>query len=870
MAGYDGSVRIKTDIDSKNASAQLMSLENRIVKMADKVASLRSKMDSLKDAKIPTQEYQEVSAQIEKAEQEFNKLLEKQEQMQREGKDNGVAWDRLNDKIEQAGNTIRYAEGELQDLVDTGKAFTLGSETQEYANLAQQLGYAENELSVLNKRHDELIEKQNKTANGYKKIGEIAKSSLEKASKSTEKNKKALEGMSSGLKTILKYGFGIRSLYVLFNKVRAAIKEGFTNLYNSSAKFKSSVDGLKASATTLKNSFASAFAPIVEMAIPYIQMLMDYLSRLLGMVAQFTAAITGQKTYKKAIKQTTAAIKDQTKANGKQLSSLDKLNNLTSQSGADTNSGAGAMFEEVPIDTSMLDFVDKLKKLLKPIIDYAKKLKDIFMQGFWDGLGDWQYRLDSIKNSLLSIKDSLIDIFTDPNVLNAADEWAKSVAYMLGSLAGSIASIGLTIATNLIGGIAKYLKQNKDRIKEYLISMFDISTEINMQLAEFFQTIAYIFEAFASEQAQQLTANIIGIFVGIFIGITQLAQKLIRDIVALITQPFIDNKEAFRQALEGFLGVLSDVTGTIKQGIDDTFDYLNQIYDEHVKPFFDSVTQGMSELTGQFLDFWNNNVQPMLEEWGEKFDTLWKEHIQPSLNNIGDSLGKVFDSLKELWEDVLKPFISWIIENVLPVLLPIFDQLFNTSMDVFSGIIDVISDLMSIFADFVNLIVKLLKGDFKGAWESAKNIVATAISGIKRILDSAIKTIVNWADTIKGIFNSISGKSKNVSAEYSVSSPRNEKMKVASTYNIPGYATGQVIPTNMKKHLAYLGDNPRETEVVSPLSTMKQALKEAVSELGGIGTNGDIVIQIDGREVFRATQKQAREYKKQTGSPAFG
>ena len=51
MAEYDGSVRIKTEIDSKNASAQLMSLENRIVKTADKVASLRSKMDSLKNTR---------------------------------------------------------------------------------------------------------------------------------------------------------------------------------------------------------------------------------------------------------------------------------------------------------------------------------------------------------------------------------------------------------------------------------------------------------------------------------------------------------------------------------------------------------------------------------------------------------------------------------------------------------------------------------------------------------------------------------------------------------------------------------------------------------------------------------------------------
>lgn len=884
MSEYDGSIRINTEIDTKKASSQILTLQNRIIKAADKVSSLRSKMDSLRNAKIPTQEYQEISAQIEKAEQKFNKLLEKQEQMQREGKDNGASWQRLNDQIDEVGNEIRYAKGELRDLVETGKAFTLGSSTDEFSKLSNQLKYAENNLSALNMRHDELVSKQNDATKGYKKLGDTAKKSLEKANKSANKSNGLLKTMASRFKGIALSLLIFNWITKAFNAAVKAIKEGFENIYKENNSFKNSIDNLKSSADTLKNSIASAFSPLAEIAIPYIQMFVEWLTKAVNMVGQFIAALTGRKTYLKAIKQTASATKEATKATkeetdamNKQLSPLDKLNNLTSNNNKEdsgTGTGSGTIFEEVPIDNKVLDFIDNLKKRLKPIIDYAKKLKDIFMRGFFDGLGDWEYRWDSIKNSISSIKDSLIDIFTDPNVLTAADKWMQSVVYRLGSLAGSIASIGLTIATNLVGGIAKYLEQNKERIKEYIISMFNIFAEINMKLAEFFQSIAYIFEAFASEQAQQLTANIIGIISSIFMGITQLAQKFTRDIVTLITQPFIDNKEAFRQALEGFLSVLADVTGTIKQGIDDTFDHLNQVYDEHVKPFFDSVTQGMSELTGQFLEFWNTNVQPILEKWGEKFDTLWKEHIQPSLNSIGDSLGNVFDSLKELWEDVLKPLIGWIIDNVLPVLLPIFDQLFDTSLDVFSGMIDAIKDLMSIFADLVNLIVKLIKGDFSGAWESAKKIVDTAISGIMRVLDSGAKTIANWANTIGQIFDNISGKSRSVSSGYSVPVQSTSRMASLSTYDIPGYAKGQVIPTNMKKHLAYLGDNNKETEVVSPLSTMKQAVKEAVSEIGNTGSyfgySGDIVIQIDGREIFRVTQKQARQYSKQTGSPAFG
>ena len=109
--------------------------------------------------------------------------------------------------------------------------------------------------------------------------------------------------------------------------------------------------------------------------------------------------------------------------------------------------------------------------------------------------------------------------------------------------------------------------------------------------------MAYVFEAFSGETAQQLTANLIGIFTDAFMGAQEIVLKISRDILNVIIQPFVDNKEEFRTALEGFLGVLEEVTGTIKETIDHTFDKLNEVYDEHFKPFFDSVAEGLSEIT---------------------------------------------------------------------------------------------------------------------------------------------------------------------------------------------------------------------------------------------------------------------------------
>ena len=63
--------------------------------------------------------------------------------------------------------------------------------------------------------------------------------------------------------------------------------------------------------------------------------------------------------------------------------------------------------------------------------------------------------------------------------------------------------------------------------------------------------------------------------------------------------------------------------------------------------------------------------------------------------------------------------------------------------------------------------------------------------------------------------------------------------------SIPGFAEGGVVPPN-KPFLAVLGDNKRETEIVAPYSTIKQATSEAISERGGGGTTTIIVKAADG------------------------
>ena len=272
---------------------------------------------------------------------------------------------------------------------------TLKSASNNLENIIKKFGgVAKNVFSSLNGLAKKLD-------NGLKKLTKTIIGLFTHTKKTANSNNNILK---TGFKNILKYGLGIRSLYVLVNKIRTGIKEGFSNFANYSSSFKSSIDSLKGSMLTLKNAFAAAFSPLVEIAIPYIQRVIDYLVKLMDVIGQVMAALTGQKNYTRAIKQTTGAIKEQNKAQNKQLSSLDKLNNSSSdKKGGSDNSGAANMFEEAPIENRWKEMAEKLKKIGQ---DFFKPIKEAWNK-------DGKFVMDSWNRALNKVGKLVKDVGKD-------------------------------------------------------------------------------------------------------------------------------------------------------------------------------------------------------------------------------------------------------------------------------------------------------------------------------------------------------------------------------------------------------------------------------------------------------------------------
>lgn len=846
----DHEIRISTRIDT----SQMQRLQLQIDKATDKVENLREKVREVGEQKIPSEEYQKLEAELKEAQETLENLVAEEDSFVAAGLNMGSPWESLIQKEADAGLKIDELKEKMQKLAEEGRAFTSGMDTEQYQNLSQDLAYAERNLSALNTRQAELMQKQGYTAEGFEKAGKSAKKAFSIACSGAKKTNGLFGTLVKRLKGIALSLLIFNWITKGFNAMISAMKEGFKNLAQYSKNYNAQMSALKSSCAELKNGLAAAFEPIANFIIPYLVQVVNWLNKATTVMSQFLAAMSGKSTYTKAKKQNidyAKSLDTASKSAKKALAAFDELNVLNDQSSGSSGgelNGADA-FETAQVGSKMQTLLDNIKSRLR-------EMKRLFMQGFNQGLGDASERLKTIRESLASIKKSLISIFSDENVQQAMQGFNDSFIMMLGKIVGSVASIGLTIAANLVGGIARYLEQNTDRIKEFLIDIFNIGEEINSLISEFSEAFAYVFEAFASEAGQQLTANLIGILTDTFMGVAEIAARLVRDLLNIITRPFVDNKEEFRQAVEGYLGVLSEIAGSIKETIDMSFDHFMDVYDEKIKPFFDSVADGLSELVDAFLNFWNNNVQPILEQVAAKFDNLMNSHLQPFFDKLGDFIGTVFDNLKVLWEKMLKPVMRWIIDNVLPVLAPIFQAVANEFMDMVGLISDWAGSLLDIFGGIIDFLVGSFTGDWERCWEGIKSI----FKGIINALISAFETFVNGAISM---LNGLIGGVNAVAGKVGISG----LIPTMDTISLPRLANGAVIQGG-QPFLAWLGDQPRgQTNIETPLATMVEAFKQAQAENGG-GTY-TFVAKLNEREIFRETVRQDRMYKNTHGQSAF-
>ena len=459
-----GTGKAVDDAFSGKTSSKVVDLNGKIEQTESQIKSLRAEMEKMASTPFVSKEADRLTAQVDKAEQQLLSLLNQREQLE-EGLKGGIAdlglpthgpeamqglyeanseWQKLTSKIMQAESTLTQYESKLQDVRQAdAKVSTTG--TEEYAKKEQKLQELTNKLDVYKAKLNEVRQAEEKKA-----------SSANNASKSTDRlagsMKRANKTAIPLTKSILKLS-NMFKLMLMRMAIRAtinAVKEGLENLVQVSPELNKNLSLLKSSLTQLKNSLATAFAPVISVVTPILNSLIQTLSRAANAVAQFFAILGGKSSYKKAVevqqdyaeslKKTGSQAKKTAKDVKKSLTSIDDVNILSAGTGDEGAGGGGVgeltpdqMFDEVAVSQKFADMVDGFKEKLGEI---ATVIEESFKEGFESGLGE--VNLDKIKEHAYSIKKSLSDIFTDGDVKKAAKSWLENVSYALGEITGSL------------------------------------------------------------------------------------------------------------------------------------------------------------------------------------------------------------------------------------------------------------------------------------------------------------------------------------------------------------------------------------------------------------------------------------------------
>ena len=662
--------------------ATVNSLYQSYEKQERKVAELKSKLDELGKSKIETEGYKLISDQIKALETDFEKV----ESKQREWIDMGFPIDsgpikELDKQLDEIWADMERLQNKQKGMQVSGSAYIDPKSTDTYKNTLQKYDEESQKLERTNgrlyssynnlkKKVEEYQKKNNKLVLAMqnlqkaaarvgavmKNIGSALKSAGSAVKSMVSAMKKAVESMlnfdkqtkrsKAGLGKMLGMSLLFSGMFRAINAVGDGVKTGIQNLAKYSNTANTAMSSLISSMTRLKNSFATAFAPILTTAAPILVKFINLMSDAITRVGMLIAALTGQKTFTKAIgvQEDYAASLDKTADSAKKaakevkgyLSPIDELNryddgvNSAGTIGGNkyTDPSAGDMFEEVPITSSIKGIADKIRKLIK--------------KEDWEGLG--AYIASGINKGLQKIYDVINWNNVGPKITKFCDAFTRTfnslVDHIDWDLLGRTVGAGINTLVNTLNLLITGINW-KNLGKKFAEGITGLVHEVNWN------------------NLGQLLGNMFMISWKIFSGFVH-------------NLPYADIGKAVADALNGVFSTVSfsEIGDALATGLNGVFTTLyNFAVNFNWKQMVDNIAGGINTFVskfdwkgnGQKLEIFLNNLCTSLvglaqktnwEEVGKGIGTFlsqidWSKHLWQVIEAIKTTIGGLFDGLEE-------------------------------------------------------------------------------------------------------------------------------------------------------------------------------------------------------------------------------
>ena len=858
-------------------------LNNEYSAQEQKVESLRQKVASYANQRIPTTEYKEISDQISKAEAKLNQLTASQERfVANGGKKNTSTYKKMQYDIDELSNTIKYARSELIDLEVSGKAFSTGVNTKEAQADMERLASAERRLADmqnrLNTSYSGIKSKLASYGTGLVSLKEKlfgVNSANNKTANSNSKLSRSFKDTSKSAGSARMSIGRMLTMSVLFSgvfRILSALTQGIIGAFNNLAQYSkttnANISTLWGSLIRLQNAFATAFSPILTVVTPILSRFIDLISTAITYVGMFFSYLAGNKTYTKALSvqkdyaasldKTAKSTKKATKAAKDYLSPLDEINRYTTNKDTDTTpSGSDAngtpiskMFEEVPIDAPPI--FEKIKDVLGQIF---QPFKEAWEREGKNTIDAAKYALSELGALAKSVGSSMLEVWTNgtgTQILSTMLQIAQGLLTTVGNIARQldIAWNKNAVGTAIIQAIADAFQKVLDIINRLVWDTAQWAGSLNFypllnSIKNLFESMSPLIEAIGSF-LERLYTNIIlpmltwliesglpaliNVLAGLFnfLGEHQWIVDAIGTalVTAFATSKIVPLIATISSAVLGFAGHIGTLIDILKGG--------------------GGLVGAISSLVTKF------GIVPIAIAVAVAAIILIATHwdqLKTTMSNLMNWIKGVFATD---WHAQFGVF-----GDVVEVFLNSFKGIFNSIKQICSGFV---TFLKGVFTGNVDMALKGILNILRGAanliysiFKAPVNMVIALFNGLNRAIINAINGLVDGLNHIKvpDWVPGIGGKGINLSH--------------ANYTRIPYLAQGAVIPAG-NPFLAVLGDQTKGNNLEMP----ENLLRKIVSEESGKGTGMiKLVVNLDSRTVLEQLINTAKEMQMSNGQNVF-
>ncbi|MCB7107590.1 hypothetical protein LIZ13_06605 [Streptococcus oralis] len=402
--------------------------------------------------------------------------------------------------------------------------------------------------------------------------------------------------------------------------------------------------------------------------------------------------------------------------------------------GSKGKGGGGGPFKDILPEVELTDMGNQFKSIFDGLGDKLKGLFDLFKKGF-----DAAFRpegIERIKAALERIKKTLEEIATDQRVVNAFNRMAEKIAYALGQVIGSIATIGVGIGVLLTESIANGLERQKERIIRALVALFDNVGNIAEAVGNIAQAFSSAFyDAITSTGAVRIGSAIVSTILSLTSTIVEVGSELAGGLFKGFEKIVVTSAPKISSMLQSLLDIVAPIFETIESVVDKFGDGLSSVYDEHVAPAIDSIANAFNGLIDIIQILWEGSWKPFAEFLSNTFGL--------SIEGVADLLGGAILSALKILADTIKlvadgftAFSDWCKEN----------------KEIISVIANVIGTLATVWQGIKFLSWAEQAGGLAGAFELLSGKVSFIVGGIKN-LGLALKALtfdklVSFGETI--------------------------------------------------------------------------------------------------------------------------